>query len=166
MSRIVKQRLKRTGGFSFIEIFVILIILSIAAAAAIPSYKNVFESLRLKQSAEDMVHYLHYGRTRALIRQNSLRLAVDASEGTFWLEEWGQKDGGEVDFVALQDRWGEVYRIPSDFELRTDAAVVDLFRDGRMSKAVVCLCSKEECLSVRTGIILGRAYVDPECESE
>jgi len=166
MKRVFGQRLNRTAGFSLIEIFVILMILTIAAAAAIPSYKNIFQSMRLKQTAQDLVHYLHYGRTRALMRQRPLRLSVDVSQGRFWLEEQRRREDGKDQFAVLEDRLGAVYRIPADFELRTDAVSVDLFRGGRMSRSELCLCSKKECVSVRTGIILGEALVEQECTLE
>lgn len=166
MSLVLKQRLGGKSGFSLVEIFVILIILSIAAAAAIPSYKNVFESMRLRQSAENLVHYLHYGRTRALIRQKSLRLSIDLPRRAFWLEEPLVMDGGDAEFVRLRDRWGAVCRVASDFELRAKVGWIELFNDGRMGRAEICICSENECFSVKTGLVLGQAYLDQECGLE
>ena len=166
MSLVLRQRLRGRNGFSLVEIFVILIILSIAAAAAVPSYKQVFESMRLKQSAEDLIHYLHYGRTHALIHQKSLRLSVDPPVGSFWLEERRVNEEGDAEFVFLRGRWGAVYRVASDFELRAKVDAVELFKDGRMGRSEICICSRSECFSVRTGTVLGQAHLDHECRLE
>ncbi len=166
MSLAFKQRLGGRNGFSLVEIFVILIILSIAAAAAVPSYKHVFESMRLKQSAEALIHHLHYGRTHALIHQKSLRLSVDPAGGSFGLEERRVNEEGDAEFVHLRDRWGAVYRISSDFELRAKVDSVELFKDGRMGRSEICICSEKECFSVDTGTVLGQAYLGKQCGLE
>jgi len=167
MTGVPKQRLNQGSGFSMIELLVILVVLGLAAAVTVPSYKNFFRSIRLKKTAEDLAHHLRYGRTHALIRQEPVRLAVDRAERTFRLQEARLNEDGETEFLPLRGQWGVLYRIPSDLELREGCPeIVRLPGDGSISKAEFCLCSFKECLSVRTGIVWGQAVMLRGCESE
>ncbi|HRZ40560.1 MAG TPA: prepilin-type N-terminal cleavage/methylation domain-containing protein [Candidatus Omnitrophota bacterium] len=167
MTGVPKQRLNRSGGFSMIELLVILVVLSLAAAVTIPSYKSFFRSMRLTKTAEDLAHYLRYGRTRALIRQEPVLLAVDRAGRTFRLQEARLNNDGETEFLPLRGQWGAFYRIPSDLELREGCPeIVRFSRDGSIGKAEFCLCASKECLSVRTGIVWGQAVMLRGCESE
>ncbi|MDD5461228.1 MAG: GspH/FimT family pseudopilin [Methylococcales bacterium] len=75
---------QRDSGFTLLEVMIVIAIIGIIAAMAVPSYQDMIERNRLKQVAEALKLDLQFARTEAIKRsQNVLVTRTPGSAGAW-----------------------------------------------------------------------------------
>jgi type II secretion system protein H len=111
---------RRRGGFTLIELVLVLLLLSVIASIVVPPMRNFARGRKLGDAARDVVAATNYARSQAIAEGTTYRLYFDLNNRQFWLAarttdsfqpprtDWGQRftlaDGlrMEVDIQALQ----------------------------------------------------------------
>lgn len=93
------KSLRRAGGFSMLEVAIVLAISLIVAAAGIPMFLNAYYNIRLKSEASDLSGFMQRARIQAA-RQNSVytigyRTVNNVTQAYLDLNLNGQWDAGE-----------------------------------------------------------------------
>jgi type IV fimbrial biogenesis protein FimT len=83
---------RRSGGFSVIELMVVVMIVGILAAIATPSFRNITATTRVKTAASDI--HLSLTRARSEAIKRNLNITVGAPSG--WLGGWTVSAGDET----------------------------------------------------------------------
>ena len=97
-----------TGGFTLMELLVVLAILGLALVLAMPTLGRMFPGLELRSEAHDLVNLLREARARAIGRNEEVTVVIDLERGA--LEVGGK--------VALQlSRRISIPVSSGDFEL-------------------------------------------------
>jgi prepilin-type N-terminal cleavage/methylation domain-containing protein len=78
---------KTNHGFSMLEILVVLLIMGIVAAIAIPTAINSLKGYKLHSDATSIASYLNVARMKAASQYAPYRLVVNLSAATYTLEE-------------------------------------------------------------------------------
>jgi len=63
--------MRNNRGFTLIELLVVIGIIAIITALAAPTFINYLSMLRLKTSSRDLVAYMQYARTQAIVGDES-----------------------------------------------------------------------------------------------
>lgn len=87
-----KRRANRNGGFTLIEIMVVLMIISIVAAFAVPSLGNIGE-YKLRKNSLRLARTITYLYTQAMASRKVVRLNVNLKKGEYtvsFLNQQGQ----------------------------------------------------------------------------
>ncbi|MBN9422785.1 MAG: GspH/FimT family pseudopilin [Candidatus Accumulibacter sp.] len=74
--------MKRTGGFTLVELAVTLAVLGIILGIAVPSFASWLLKLQIRNAAEGMLHGLQLARTEAIKRNSPVTLTLTG--GTGW----------------------------------------------------------------------------------
>lgn len=77
-----------TTGFSLVELMIVLAIIAIGAAIAVPSYQNNVDSTRKTSAANNLLGALQFARSEAVIRRKDIKICASAGgtscSGTNW----------------------------------------------------------------------------------
>lgn len=112
----------RLSGFSLIELVMVMAIIGISVAIAVPKYYSSIQNYRLKASARRIVNDLEYARSRAKATSSSRTFQVIVVEDAYLIDE-------ETQF----DRASDTYRV--DLKLapyHTSIMSIDLGGDAEL----------------------------------
>ena len=87
-SRAINQRKRtaRNGGFSLIELVVVILLLGIMTAFAVPKFKGMYQQSEMARVATGLVELISYAHQRAVLEQQPQTLVADIREGEYWME--------------------------------------------------------------------------------
>jgi prepilin-type N-terminal cleavage/methylation domain-containing protein len=157
----------RIAAFTLLELVMVMLLLCIAAAIAVPSMRGFGEGQRIKGCAAQIISLAQFARSEAITRGVPYRLNVDPGTGTFWLT--AERDGV---FQSLSEGIGRVFAAPDDVTIewfgqppagegqfpyveflptgRTNAAAEFVLRDTRGGVSEVACLSPAEPFRTRT----------------
>jgi prepilin-type N-terminal cleavage/methylation domain-containing protein len=100
----VTGRPRQTGGFTFLELVVVLAILAVITAAVIPVYGASIAAMKQRSFRGDLTATIYYLQELSIQQSRELRLYVDRREGSYWTERWVSGFGEDKVFEPLGDR--------------------------------------------------------------
>jgi prepilin-type N-terminal cleavage/methylation domain-containing protein len=62
------------SGFSLLEVFIVLLVMSLAAVLVAPSFTRGFKGLELETSGRDLVTIMKLARSQAIAKQQVFRV--------------------------------------------------------------------------------------------
>jgi type IV fimbrial biogenesis protein FimT len=75
------------AGFTLIELMIVIAIVAIIAALAVPSYRDMAERNRLKEAAESLASDMRFARTEAIKKSKDLRLTLVAATWCYGIDD-------------------------------------------------------------------------------
>lgn len=78
---------KTNHGFSMMEILVVLLIMAIIVALALPTAINSLKGYKLHSDATSIASYLNVARMKAASQYAPYRVVVNVAARTYWIEE-------------------------------------------------------------------------------
>jgi len=109
----VSRTIRRTRGFTLIELIVVLTILGILGAMIVPQFASTYVDALLRASGRELVAGLNLSYSLAVGRQTSCRLVLDPESGAWRIEELRTREGGVEEFGRVDDvpgAWGKIDR--------------------------------------------------------
>lgn len=111
-----------SGGFTFIELMLVLVILGVLAALALPSMRNFVATSQVRSTASDLRASLARARSEAMLRNANVNVVPMSGN---WSNGWQVQSGG----VVLEEH-GALQRVTTS---PTVAPTVTYRLDGRIS---------------------------------
>ena len=96
--------MRSSKGFTLIELVVVLVLISVAAAISLPSVGRGIETLRIRSEAGGIVAFLRHARQQAITSFRSQTISFDPASHTLSLTE----EGSEIAQIARsisKDLW-------------------------------------------------------------
>ena len=148
-------------GFTFVEIILVVVVLGVLAAVAVPALSGSYRNLLVQNTAQDMAALMRYAQSRAITQDAEILLVFDQRRRSYRLKSLTSSDGS-LDANAqdaIPRRWGRTFRVPEELTVEIENQEIGFFPDGRISKARICICREDTCLTVSTREQRGRVLV-------
>lgn len=142
MRKIDRSRLEyglRNGGFTVLEMFVVLILLSIVIALAAPATGRFLDSLNVRKQSQKVMATLRYSRLVAVSRGHEVKVVIAEGDGRVM-----RLSGAEVKEVTFD--------FAGEGSLVMDPAQVIFYPEGHVTPAVLILTM---------GLNIRRIVLDP-----
>lgn len=133
-------------GFTLIEIILVVLILSVIAAMALPNFSRSYVQMQFKGDIQELVQSMKYAQSRAVGKNTIMRISFDTQESTYWLEQ--QNEDG--DFERFRGRMAGELKISGDVRFDGNSEAILFYPDGQMDKTYIYICRKEICYTVST----------------
>ena len=153
-------------GFTLVEILLVIVVLLMVTAMAIPSFTQSFAQLQLRDTTNDLAYLMRYAQSRAIYTRRPLKLMFDEPATRYWLEEANvvdedQEDKGTDEYKPVAGRLGRVSKIPEDITIETDPSIM-FTPDGKIEKTQMSVCQEKQCLIISTQNQSGSVVVAEE----
>ncbi len=103
------------GGFTLLELILVMVILSTVLAMAAPSLRGFFGSRKTHDEAAQLLALTQYARSQAISEGIIYRLNFDTNERTYWLTS--QHAGV---FEELETEFGYTFTFPNDIAVELE----------------------------------------------
>ena len=110
-----KRQHGRDGGFTLLELILVMVILSTVLAMAAPSLRGFFTSRKTHDTASQILALTQYARSQAITEGIIYRLNFDTLENSYWLTS--QQEGV---FEELGIEFGRLFTLPKDIILELE----------------------------------------------
>jgi prepilin-type N-terminal cleavage/methylation domain-containing protein len=140
----MKRRICQSA-FTLLELVLVMVIICVAVAMAAPSLSNWSRGGKLRNSGDQFLTLIRYGRSQAISDAVKYRIEFHTSDGQYQLK----KQQG-TDFVTIPGDLGKVISVPDGGKLEltvtTNAALkddsdnkesIDFYPNGRTQAATV-----------------------------
>ncbi|MBF0479690.1 MAG: prepilin-type N-terminal cleavage/methylation domain-containing protein [Candidatus Omnitrophica bacterium] len=167
------------AGFTMFELMLVVVILSVLAALAVPNFRKTQSSVVLQKTAEDLRQNMRYAQILAMSRTEQTRLVFSKDLSDYQLLEpssapqthhprvdsqyfdengkliselaqhWND-DQNEMAFAPVKGRMGQLFHIPEGIQVTMDPSFINFFPDGRPDKMMIRVCQAEQCYEIST----------------
>lgn len=107
----------RSGGFTLLELIVVLTVLTLLTAAIVPVFAGSSAGINGDRWVRDLVATLNYAHERSMMQSVEYRVYLDADAGSFWLARLSGYDGGNPVFAPLAYPEGRAMTLPEGYEI-------------------------------------------------
>ena len=133
------------GGFTLMELVLVLVVISVVLALSAPSLRGFFASRQTADAAATMLSLTKWARSQAVARGCPYRLNIDAPSGPFWLTV--QEAGS---FVDLNSEMGRRFQLPEGAAVRVlsdlpdpAASYLQFYPSGRNDAATIEITGRQ-----------------------
>ncbi len=93
--------MKRTDGFTLLELMVVVVLIGLVATMILPEMKGTFHEMLLRSTARDLVSALGLASSQAVTVHQTHRLRLDPRSGRYFLERTSGPSESASRFVPV-----------------------------------------------------------------
>ena len=86
----MRGRARRTSGFTFLEVIIVLLIIALGTAIALPMVEAGWEAREVRRAARQIASTMHYCRGEAVSLGMPQELVLDGIENRYYTTGWGR----------------------------------------------------------------------------
>jgi type II secretion system protein H len=101
-NRCEPARSKSGGGFTLIEIMIVIGIMAVVMAISVPSMFRRVEKDSIRKSTQDVLDVFQYARTQAIVNGRPVQLVIRPREMVFTVMPLNKKELSEEEYLAQE----------------------------------------------------------------
>ena len=141
-----------TAGFTLFELLVVLMIMSLVTALALPSLRRAPDHLRLEAAARTLASALRFSRVAAMARNADVVLSVDAERRSFAFS------GGAT--IELEPEISVHMVVAAPLRRGRGVGAIRFFPDGTSSGGDIVLALDQRRVRISVNWLTGDAELD------
>jgi len=123
----------KNNGFTFIELVLVILIISSLVALAVPGFRKAFNNMQFEQVSSDISGALNFARANAIFKRTECRVMISRDKQSFYIE--GRSN---------------VYHMPQGIKINSDKESVSFYPDGRSQSITITLSSSDKIRAFST----------------
>lgn len=140
---------EKVRGFTLIEILLVIAVFSIIVAVAVPNFTPAFAGIQLKNSTKHLSYLMRYAQSRAVSKNQHVRLVFNSDFSQYWLEE--KNNNAESDeYDHVKGRLGRVNHVSGDLDIESSESIIQFYPGGTIDKIRIFVCYEERCNTLST----------------
>lgn len=159
-SRIGRRPINKRGGFTFVEILIVILIIGVVLGITLPRFQSTFDNLKARSCARNLHAMLKFAQERAILDQQFYRVAHLREQNRVRLEKKEKEK-----FEPVGGPRGRPLKLEPPLELQWDSrdTHVDFGPEGELEKAEIdVLFEGKRRFHITVGEPLGRITLEEE----
>ena len=130
-----RPRPRTAGGFTLVELMVVVVLIGILTAVIIPEMRGTFQDAVLRAACRDLVNVCDLAASRAVSRNQICRVRFEPRTGKYVVERRVRGQGAQMEFAPIEDMAGGQgkldHRIVLEVHEPGENPAADYHRDSR-----------------------------------
>lgn len=138
----IKNNFSRRSGFTFIELFIVIIIIGILFAISIPQFRKNFDNLELENFVKNIYYTASHLQSAAVSQTQIYYLKIDAETGQFQAMYKTQ----DKELKKITGPMGKVYKAPENTTVTVEPRDIEgsfFYPDGSCDPVTIVFKNKE-----------------------
>lgn len=121
---------KKRRGLTFIELFIVIIILGILIGVSVPAFRKSFESNQLNAFSAELQSFMNYLRQRSIVEREIVFLNIDNEKSVFW----GRIRNKQIPL--------KIYHIPPGINIEAQNTQICFYPDGQIDRLTIIISNR------------------------
>ncbi len=131
-------------AFTLVEVALVIIIMAVIAAMALPNFSATFSGSQLKQIEQDLLHKARWSQIMAVGTRRIYALSFAQQPDSYKVVTVDRTDSDHPVLVSVPTAMGRAHIIPNGVEVRAPDGPIEFHPDGTITPAVIELRSKHK----------------------
>jgi len=127
---------KILAGFTFVELLIVVILLSVVSALSIPNFRNTYYNFLLSDTSHNLTYLMRYAQASAIAERANFRLNFDSEYNKYWLTKSTEEEG---DFVRISGKFGKAFDLSDNIAVKADSMTINFYPDGKIDRTSIYL---------------------------
>lgn len=92
----------RAGGFTFLELILVLVLMGLVAGLVMPALGGVLDRTQRNAAAREIASAMRYARSQAVSAKTATAFVADFEMNRYWLENLGTEERSSVRFLPRE----------------------------------------------------------------
>ncbi len=113
------------GGFTLLELIVVLTILAAMTAAVMPVYQSTFRSTKTEDAIQDFYATLQYAESISISEAAEYRVYLNTEENAYWVAKFVGRDEEGPMYELVDDAYRQLTYLPAGLSFKKPKAAED-----------------------------------------
>lgn len=139
--------LRRSPGFTLIELTLVTLLVLILAGLSTPLFKKTLSDLSAKNTSFSICKLINYAQEMAVLERNNYKIAFDFKKGGYQLFTFSASAKPPV-YAKASGRFGKLFTLPQGLKLSGDKNGIIFYSDGHCDSVKINVLAKNSGYSI------------------